>query len=146
MSEAAKVAHARGDFDGVFTEEYRRKLSEGAKASWVRGDYDGAFTSPSKPELAIAQALDDAGIEYETQRRLEGDGRPFDFLIGDDLLLEVDGVYWHSRPRAAERDAAKTVLAEERGYRLVRITDLEIAERGAETIVKEILQVGPTVV
>ena len=86
-------------------------------------------------DFGLAQALDDAGISYQAQKRLEGDGRPFDFLIGDDLLLEVDGVYWHSLPGRAESDGAKTALAEEHGYRLLRVTDEDIAEQGAAVIV-----------
>jgi len=133
-SEASKAARARGSHDG---EETRSKQSEGMKAAWARGDWDGVFLSPSKPELAIAQALDDLGIEYETQYRLDGDGRPFDFYLPPDTLLEIDGVYWHSRPGQAARDAAKSALAKKRSYRLIRITDLEIAEHGARAILAE---------
>lgn len=138
VSANLRMRWARGDFD---TEDYRRGCSERTRAQWVRGDFDGVFTSPSKPELAIAQELDNRGREYQTQYRLEGDGRPFDFLIGDDLLLEVDGHYFHDDkyfPGIAARDAAKSALAEERGYRLIRVTDLEIAERGAAAILESI--------
>jgi len=134
-SRALRARWERGEFD---TDEMHRKFSDGKRANWVAGIYDGVFISPSKPEQAIAQVLDDLGIEYQTQYRLEGDSRPFDFLIGDTLLLEVDGVYWHGRPGAAERDAAKTALAKRHGYRLVRVTDMEIGECGAAAIIDSI--------
>lgn len=138
-SEAMKASWARGDFNGSLEDkESRRKISESKKKAWAEGVYDGVFKSPSKPELAIAEALDNLGIDYETQYRLEGDGRPFDFYLPPATLIEVDGIYWHSLPGRPEQDAAKTALAEERGYRLVRVTDVEIRERGVVAIIDSI--------
>lgn len=46
-SEAAKASHARGDFNGVFDNpEYRHKLSGAMKARWARGDFDSVFDAP----------------------------------------------------------------------------------------------------
>ena len=111
--------------------------SDRGKAMWASGCMDGAFKSPSKPELLMAEALVEMGIKFKAQYRLEGDSHPFDFFIPDRTLIEVDGVYWHSLPGAAERDAEKTRLACEHNYQLLRVTDLDVVDRGAAVVIKE---------
>ena len=159
LSEAVKAAHARGDFDGVFTtEEYRRRKSEDTKAAWEHGDFesrdnseamkaawargcfDGAFQSPTSIELQVAAALDICGIEHETQHRPEGYSRPFDEFIPPNTLIEIQGDYWHGpeRPKQQKRDAEKARWATDNGYELVAIWEHEIKERGAWAVIAQI--------
>lgn len=145
MSRGVKAAWARGDFDGIFTsetmerrserikaawargcyanrstEEVRKRMSISTKAAWARGCFDGVFNSPTKPEGIIKAFLDDRGIEYEFQFRLGSFYYDF-YLLGRNLLIEYDNAYWHSSPRAKERDEEKTKLAMESGYMLARM-------------------------
>lgn len=47
--------------------------------------------------------LDKLGYEYETQFKAESIGRYYDFYIKPaNLLIEIDGGYWHSDPRIYE--------------------------------------------
>ena len=47
--------------------------------------------------------LDELGYEYETQFKAESIGRYYDFYIKPaNLLIEIDGGYWHSDPRLYE--------------------------------------------
>lgn len=47
--------------------------------------------------------LDKLGYEYETQFKAESIGRYYDFYINPaNLLIEIDGGYWHSDPRLYE--------------------------------------------
>jgi very-short-patch-repair endonuclease len=132
-SDGLRAAWDRGAYD----EECRRKQSVGVKASWARGEHDGVVKNPSALEAAFAKALDACGIPYVQQHRLEGDGRPYDFVLPGNLLVEVDGDYWHGLPGAAERDQRKTELAAKRGYGLLRITESDVEKYGALAIVKE---------
>lgn len=137
-SEFMKAAWARGCYDDMFTPEYRQKKSRNQKALWASGRFDDVFTSPSSLEMAVAEALDTCGIIYVTEHRLEGDSHPFDFFVPSiALLIEVDGVYWHSTPRAKKRDRLKDALAAERGFKLLRISGAEIRELGALEIICE---------
>ena len=42
-----------------------------------------------------------------------------------DCWIQFDGVYWHSRPGHAERDAAQNLWFSKEGKNLVRVTDVE---------------------
>jgi len=88
------------------------------------------------PERQMAAILDEAKIVYK--RNVNIGGRLFDFKIGDDVLIEIDGPYhWNfkmygnrSMPdqerialfqQAQERDNVKTQIAIDKGYHLYRI-------------------------
>ena len=50
----------------------------------------------------------------------------YDFLLTDqNLLVEVDGEYWHSSGKAINRDRIKEKVAREQGYSFVRISSLD---------------------
>ncbi|MEK6883733.1 MAG: NUMOD3 domain-containing DNA-binding protein, partial [Nanoarchaeota archaeon] len=82
--------------------EYTRKKiglanSIKVKQAWKRGLFDGVFKSPTKPEKEIMKRLGRLGIDYIFQFRPEGYSRPYDFYVPNrNLLIEFDGVYWHS--------------------------------------------------
>lgn len=158
QSEAIKAAHARGDFDNRFTPETRRRMSEIRKAKWERGDFDGhsaamkaawergaydnrVITGPpyKSTEIPLAAALDICGIEHQAQFKPEGCRFIFDEFIFPNLLLEVNGDYWHGpkRPENQKRDIKKAIWAEENGYLLVVIWEHEIKKRGAWSLVYE---------
>lgn len=47
--------------------------------------------------------LDKLGYEYKTQYKAESIGRYYDFyIVPANLLIEIDGGYWHSDPRLYE--------------------------------------------
>lgn len=137
MSEKTKEAWARGAYDEMFTPEYRAKLSQSMKEAWVRGDWDGVFISPTKPERIIKKFLEEQGVKHEFQFRLGG--FYYDFHIPKrNLLIEYDGVYWHSLPEARERDKEKTELALENNYMLVRLQ----SQSESETSIRFLIEKG----
>jgi hypothetical protein len=139
LSVSMKAAHARGDYKHLYNNpKWLKKVTASTKAAWKRGVYDGVFQNPSKLERDMAIALENCGILYIPQYRLKDNGWPYDFFIPAGILLvEVDGDYWHSLPGRAERDAQKDELAKERGFELLRITETELKESGALSIVME---------
>lgn len=58
----------------------------------------------SKLEERFAKKfLDKLGVEYQTQFKAESIGRYYDFYIPSaNLLVEIDGSYWHTDPRLFE--------------------------------------------
>lgn len=70
------------------------------------------------------------GLQYTRQYRINGEGHRYDFFIGHAILVEIDGLYWHSSSDAKIRDKFFDLHAEKYGYTVFRITDKEIKEYG----------------
>lgn len=68
MSNGMKEAWARGDFDGIFTEEWRRKHSEAAKRRWECGDL-GSEEWCRKISEAVKEAWRRGDFDSEETRR-----------------------------------------------------------------------------
>ncbi len=119
---AAEMRWERGDLGN---EEWYRKVSRAVKAAWGRGAYRDKFQSPTKPEQAVKAVLELLGIKYEFNTfRLES--YTYDFLLPEyRALIEYDGYYWHHKLGVAERDKIKDILAEEAGYRVIRLKGRE---------------------
>ena len=94
----------------------------------------------TKPEREMAALLDELGINYETQKQLQWEfgWKYFDFYLPDfNILLEVDGTYWHAKglsinelneqqAHTRQNDEIKTIIAAGQGYDLVRVWSDEI--------------------
>lgn len=60
----------------------------------------------------------------------------YDFYISDiNLLIEFDGVYWHSLKEVKLRDIKKTKYAKNNGYNLLRFNEKNLDN--FENIIKE---------
>jgi len=63
-------------------------------------------------------------------------GRCFDYKIPNkNVLIEIDGSWWHSKPIAIENDKLKNEIAEQNGYKLYRFSINSIKE--AEKFIQE---------
>lgn len=69
--------------------------------------------------------LTDNDLVFDQQFVIESKGAwVYDFYIPSlNLLLEVDGEYWHSSARAINRDKIKEQIARRTGMRFLRISD-----------------------
>ena len=56
----------------------------------------------------------------------EIDGKIFDYKLGKNILIELDGDYWHSKEKNIKNDLIKNKIAKERGYILIRVSDKEV--------------------
>lgn len=102
------------------TIEYREKM----KKKWQDGKMDGVFMSPTKPEKQIMKVLEKLKVDYIFQFRPKNYSKIYDFYISDiNLLIEFDGVYWHSLIEVRLRDIEKTEYAENNGYNLLRFNE-----------------------
>ncbi len=61
------------------------------------------------------------GISYRSQVAIDGVGK-VDLLIGDRLVLEVDGEEWHSGAEAYAVDRERDLRLVELGYSVIRLT------------------------
>lgn len=82
----------------------------------------------SKPEQWVGERLVAAGFDVESQAKV---GRYVpDFRLGN-VLVEVDGTYWHSLPEIIARDQRKNAEYLRRGHCIVRIPESFVRERRA---------------
>tara|TARA_R110000744_G_scaffold46571_3_gene102901 strand:+ start:39 stop:710 length:672 start_codon:yes stop_codon:yes gene_type:complete len=99
------------------------------KGEWFKGQ-----NKNTKPELQVAKILKENNIKYSQQYRI--DTRLYDFHLPEyNILLEVDGVYWHcknddNRPNnwkeRIEIDEMKNQMAIKNGFKMVRVWSDEI--------------------
>src|ERR1017187_235482 len=97
----------------------------------------GAREHPTRLEWWLFAALDDAGVVYE---RFAPVGRyiPDAVLPGYMVIIEVDGVIWHRKREAYDRQRDAELTAA--GYTVVHLTDLEMTSRGkARALIAEVL-------
>jgi len=62
-----------------------------------------------------------------------------DFFIKPNLIIEVDGDYWHNLPNVKERDKRQTLYLEEEGYTVLHLWEHEINKKPKKCI-KRILE------
>jgi len=98
----------------------------------------------TKPELKMKNFLNSLNIPFEHQFCLEE--YSFDFRIIDtNILIEVDGDYWHGNPkkfqklnnrqeRNKQRDLIKNKVAEDNGFILLRFWEDDILNNGKKVL------------
>ena len=101
----------------------------------------------TKIEKVTEQKLQELGINFKYNFILQNKAQ-YDFLINDDVVLEVHGDFWHGNPEVyntlterqvykKQRDIVKQKLAEDNGYRYIVIWESEIKQNDW-TILNEI--------
>ena len=95
----------------------------------------------TKPEIKFKSVLSENNIKYIHQYPVQwkrGWKKWYDFYLEDyNLLIEVDGVYWHGKGKKQNEltdaqkhnklnDDTKNILAKEHGYNLIRVWEDEI--------------------
>jgi len=90
------------------------------------------------PELEFEKMLNELGVEFRTQEIVGG--KIFDFYIpSENLLVEIDGDYWHGNPSVYKRpnkmqntnrknDRRKTLIAENEGYKISRVWESDLKD------------------
>lgn|SRR3990167_11535991 len=100
-----------------------------AKMRLSRSKWHGPFKD-TKPELVMHEMLNGLDVKFEKNvpiRLSNGRYHKVDVLVsGSNIIIEVDGRYWHSRPENVERDLYQTKDLTNQGYEVIRIWDDEI--------------------
>ncbi len=80
----------------------------------------------NKLEMKGREILTDIGIEFEEQV-LMFDKFLVDVLIpSKKLIIQWDGVYWHTKPKRMLLDKSQDAYFKKSGYKVLRVTDKEI--------------------
>lgn len=112
------------------TDEHRERFRKMANDGLI-GVHSWKKTWQELRTTWIEKALEDwllaHGIEYTREFQIELGTHRFDFrLIGTNILIETDGVYFHSRRNQVEKDRNFDAYAKDMGYVVIRFTDKEI--------------------
>jgi len=114
---------------GGLTDGAKKKLSEIMTKRWEAGGFINCQfgRAETKLEKKAKAILTELGYEYKQYYWLNKNGwnpKEYDFYIKHlNLLIEVDGTYWHSLPENIENDKYKNKFAAEMKYGLIRISE-----------------------
>lgn len=109
------------------TLEYKENHSRRCKKQWKGGKMDGVFISPTKPEKRIMQILKNLKVDYIFQYRPKDFSMIYDLYISIfNLLIEFDGIYWHSLEEVKRKDKEKTQYAKDNNYNLLRMNEYDL--------------------
>jgi very-short-patch-repair endonuclease len=112
----------------IYITPSKKKRGEGRFCSKrCAGIHTKSHQSPrfTSIEIKTAKILTSLGVDYESQKRIEGIS-VVDFFVPPDLVIECDGNYWHGSRKAKDKDLNKDVLLSFKGYRTLRLTETEI--------------------
>lgn len=111
----------RGKMLDIFASDaYRNQISEALRERWKSAEYKEKMAAAranmpvtmTQPHIKVCDLLGGLGIKFETEKAIG----PWNFDIfvpSHNLLIEVQGNYWHSLPRAQRNDKAKATFVRE---------------------------------
>lgn len=134
MRSAAKVRDNTHIGRYVRTQEHRNALSERITRLLAEGKLFKSVNT--RPERILSALLVDLNVSFTQQFLIQrgwlgGEAGWFrhcyDFKVdGTNVLIEVDGTYWHSLNQQKERDRLCEIEAERCGYVVIRFTESEL--------------------
>lgn len=114
--------------NGVITAGEWRRIRENLPGGLAAALGQPGRVSESGGESLLLFDLRGAGVRVRQQVRIRGVGR-VDFLIGERLIVEVDGAEFHTERRDFEEDRRRDATAAALGYRVLRFSHAQL-ERG----------------
>lgn len=108
-------------------EQSRLVLQRSLYESFGKEEVDKLLTigNSSRPEMDLYFVLVYFFGQKNVKRQFKIEKKYYDFKLGDRILIEFDGTYWHSKPENIEKDKVKDNLAIKNGYILFRIKESE---------------------
>ncbi len=132
LKEAGKQRKGKTDVD-YYGADKAAEMRDLRSRTWASAARTKAFADISKrgklakPEKLMKSILECMGIRFEQQWSY-GCGIADFYLPDYNLVLEVDGVYWHSKPEAVTRDKRQQEYLEAEGRTVIHVTDTELKD------------------
>lgn len=82
-------------------------------------------SNDTKIEILMEKELINRNINYIKQWKYELGIADF-FLPKENIVIECDGIHWHTMPEVVERDKRKNKYFKDNNYKLYRFTDKEV--------------------
>lgn len=115
------IPHNKGKtYEEIYSKEKANKLKEDWKRK-VRNNIKLPLKD-SKPELLMQSYLDKLNITYVKHKYIKNikHGYQCDIFIEPNIVIEVDGIYWHKYPKGRTIDNIRTNELKENGYKVFR--------------------------
>lgn len=84
-------------------------------------------------EQAVKGCLESRNIPFQVQVPLHGIAL-VDFVVEPKTVVQCDGVFWHTRPGVAERDAVQDKALKALGYEVIRVTSDELKNQSSDAV------------
>ena len=81
----------------------------------------------TEPEKVLNYVLLSHGIDFETHKTIGVHNVDF-WIKNTNIVIEVDGYYWHSLKKHKISDPIKQEVLVKMGYRMIRIPEIKIYE------------------
>lgn len=116
-----------------------RHMTEEELGELIKKSYSTQRHQHTSIEKKLTGVLEDMGGEYIEQESI---GRwVVDFLLPDRrLVIEADGVYWHSLDEVKERDKRKNTWLRKHGYEVLRLDGDTIRDGNVKSKVNSAMQ------
>lgn len=102
---------------------------EQLRASGIKGYLVQDRTrKPTSIETKVYEELKKTGYLFETQKVIGGKFIVDAFIPKLNLVIEVDGSYWHSLDRIIKKDKAENAYLAKCGYKVLRIPENKVSE------------------
>ncbi len=93
-----------------------------------------ASTKETDIERLMREELEKDNTQFEQYKHVGGFF--VDFLLPNNVIIECNGMYWHTKPEVVERDKRKNKTLEQLGYKIYRFTDKEIKSNVSKCVEK----------
>lgn len=124
-SDAQKLKKSKSMM-GIRNANFRKPMSEEQKQKLRSARLrQSPPTTATTIELKMREVLDSLGLNYEYQYVI-GNWIVDFALIDIKLVIECDGDYWHSLPKAIRRDGLKFRYLRENGWKYIRFSESNI--------------------
>ncbi len=94
---------------------------------------------PTSIEKKVYQTLKETGLLFETQKLINGKFLVDAYIPSLNLVIEIDGSYWHSLDRVMKKDKAENAYLKKCGYRVIRIPEARISGFSTASLLSEII-------
>lgn len=125
--ERALVALDSAMNRGLLTRARMASLFESLPAKYRAWQHDVDSAAESGIESIVRLRMKAEGTNPRSQVRL-ADGIRVDFLVGDRLVIEVDGRTHHADPAAFERDRRRDLYLKTFGYEVLRLSYAQVVD------------------
>ncbi len=148
--------HGEGNKGKVIPEKVRKKISNSVKKLFKenpeyrekikRARAKQKVVYESKHEKLIQKGLTKLGIEFKKHRYMKEIKHAYqcDIFIEPNIVIEIDGEYWHNRPETKSKDLIRTKEMQEKGFVVLRISALTFLDKNYKvnhTILNKFIEV-----
>lgn len=119
----AKMRKSRRAFRELYLEA---DIARSIKAGIASQIAQGKSKEPTSIEKAVYDYLVLNKIVFEKQKVINGKYVVDAYIPNLNLVIEADGIYWHSKPISLKRDKIKDAYLKEQGFNLIRLPENEI--------------------